>query len=246
MKLSDEPKTHGAIGFWEKIPGVNDTPGFFAIAQHVEISGIQTETEDGTYLRCDSNSRKGPQGFHKWLGTSCTCGSNEKPHGLTGHHHVRFDNMIAIFPIIEAVPYGHIMYFELDNQEDEIATIEGFHTEHARTLQEIFRLLLEWDFAYTELGSREPVAVVSHGMVEVLDIPQSIKDWIINNIPAEKIGRYLRGDANARVRTTETIPPLSDEFSEWLYGKISTTRAIGTYDSNEGANNANTQIPSSG
>lgn len=232
MRLSDEPKEPGCIGFWEKVPGVNDVPGFFAIAQHTEISNIQTGTEDGTYLRCDSNSVKGPQGFHKWLGDSCTCGSTEQPHGLTGHHHVRFDNMLAIYPVIEAVPYGHIMYFELDNQDDEVATIEGFHTEHARTLQEIFRLLLEWDYAYTNLNNRESVAIVAHGMVNVLNIPESIKEWIITNVPAEKIGRYLRGDENARVRVDPaTIPALSDEFSEWLHSKITQTRPIGGYDS---------------
>lgn len=231
MKLSDASKEPGCIGFWEKIPGINDVPGFFAIAQHIEISEIQVETDDSLYLRCDSNSIKGPQGFHKWLGDNCTCGSTDRPHGLTGHHHVRFDNMVAIFPIIEAVPYGHIMYFELDNQEDEIATIEGFHTEHARTLQEIFRLLLEWDYAYTNLNNREPVAVVSHGIVNVLEIPDSIQTWIINNIPAEKVGRYLNGDENARSRVDPlTIPPISDEFSEWLFEKISKTRAIGCYD----------------
>lgn len=231
MKLSDCSKEHGRIGFWEKIPGINDIPGFFAIAQHVEISNIQVETEDKIYLRCDANSIKGPQGFHKWLGEKCTCGSLEKPHGLTGHHHVRFDNMLAIFPIIEALPYGHIMYFELDNQIDEVKTIEGFHTEHARTLQEIFRLLLEWDFAYTELNSREEIAIVSHGMVEVLNIPESIKDWIINEVPMEKVGRFLSGSDNAQQRgDVSQIPALSDEFSEWLYDKISNTRSIGAYD----------------
>ena len=231
MKLRDSLQTIGQPGFFEKIPGVTDSVGFFAIAQHVDISSIQTASADKTYVRCDSRARKGPQGFHRWLGDQCTCGSLERPHGLTGHHHVRFDNMTAIFPVIEAVPYGHIMYFELDNEADEIATIEGFHTEHARTIQEIFRLLLEWDYAYTELGSTEQVASVCHGMVQVLDIPESIKNWILTNVPPEKVGRFLSGDTNARARVDpHTIPPLSDEFSEWLYIKISATRSIGEYD----------------
>lgn len=231
MKLCDSLQTLGQPGFFEKRLGISDTTGFFAIAQHVEISSVQTSTENGVYVRCDSRARKGPQGFHRWLGSQCTCGSTEPPHGLTGHHYVRFDNMKAIFPVIEAVPYGHIMYFELDNEADEIATIEGFHTEHARTLQEIFRLLLEWDYAYTALGNREDVASVSHGMVQVLAIPESIKTWILDAIPAEKVGRFLSGEPNARIRVDpSTIPALTDEFSEWLYTKISTTRSIGEYD----------------
>jgi len=229
MKLSDCSNEHGRIGFWEKIVGDTDDVGFFGIAQHIAITNIQVE-QDGS-IRCDSTSRKGPQGFHQWLGDRCSCGKLEPPYGPTGNHHIAFGQLAAIFPVIEALPYGHIMYFELQDPANEVKAIEEIHSDCARTLQEVFRLLLEWDFAYTHLGSTERIAEVSHGIVEVLEIPEPIKSWILTEVPMEKVSRFLAGMSNAQERTEiSQIPALSDEFSEWLYGKISTTRSIGEYD----------------
>jgi len=229
MKLSDCPKEHGRIGFWEKIVGDTDDVGIFGIAQHVTLGGVQVL--DGETIRCDANSRKGPHGFHSWTGSQCSCGSTEPPYPLTGHHYAAFGKITAIFPVIEALPYGHIMYFEMVDPEDEVKTIQEQHTDSSRTLQEVFRLLLEWDYAYTELGNRERIAEVSHGMVEVLQIPESIKTWLLTELPMEKVSRFLSGVENAQERAdVSEIPPLSDEFSEWLYDKISTTRSIGEYD----------------
>lgn len=228
MKLSECGKEPGMVGFWEKIIGQNDDVGFFGIARHLSIDEI-TITENGT-TRCDATARRGPHGLHDWLGDACSCGKAEKPYPLTGNHYITFENLTAIYPVLEAVPHGHIMYFELLSKEDELATIQEPHSDCARTLQEVFRLLLEWDFAYTELGNREVTAVVSHGIVEALQIPESIKTWIITEVPAEKVVRFIQNTPNARERTSEEIPPLTDEFSEWLYSKIMATRPIGGYD----------------
>lgn len=229
MKLSDGFKNKGAVGFFEKRIGVNDQVGFFGIARHVSLNDIEIERD--VYRRCDAGSYTGPQGLHIWNGTTCNCGSTQRPDPLSGNHQIRFDNMTAIFPVIEALPYGHIMYFELNNAEEEIEAIELSHSECARTLQEVFRLLLEWDFAYTELGNREITAEVSHGIVSVLQIPEEFKEWLISQVPPEKVGRFLSGDTNARERSNiSSIPSLDDEFSKWLYDKISSVRAIGAYD----------------
>lgn len=229
MKLSDCSNEHGRIGFWEKIVGSTDDVGFFGIAQHVPLQNIQTTL--GETSRCDATSRKGPQGFHSWDGERCSCGRLDEPYPLTGNHYISFGGLAAIFPVIEALPYGHIMYFELYNQPDEVKAIMEPHSDCARTLQEVFRLLLEWDFAYTALGNRERIAEVSHGIVEVLQIPESIVNWIMTQVPGEKISRFLAGEANAQERADiANIPPLTDEFSEWLYDKISSTRSIGEYD----------------
>jgi len=229
MKLSDCSNEHGRFGFWEKIVGDTDDIGFFGIAQHTAISGIQVSQDDAT--RCDATSRKGPQGFHTWLGDVCSCGKTEPPYGPTGNHHIAFGQLAAIFPVIEALPYGHIMYFELLDPAKEVLAITEPHSDCARTLQEVFRLLLEWDYAYTELGNTERIAEVSHGIVQVLNIPESIKTWLLTEVPMEKVGRYLSGMEDAQNRADiSAIPPLSDEFSEWLYSKISVTRSIGEYD----------------
>ena len=230
MKLNDESKEPGGIGFWEKRINHNDDVGFFLIAQHLPIKNIQVM--DGDIIRCDATAKTGPQGFHTWDGSVCSCGRTDEPYGLTAHHYLTFPNMAAIYPIIEAVPSGHILYFELLNPEDEVKLIKESHSDGARTLQEVFRLLLEWDFAYTELGNRERIAEVSHGIVQILDIPENIKTWILSEVPGEKVSRFLAGLPDAQERAdSSTIPPLTDEFSEWLHDKITHTRPIGGYDS---------------
>lgn len=233
MKLSDGFKQKGAVGFFDKKIGTNDGVGFFAFARHVSLEDIELERD--VWRRCDANARTGPHGLHIWDGTSCNCGKTTPPDPLTANHEIRFDSMTAIFPVIEAIPYGHILYFELDSPEEELIAIQESHSECARTLQEIFRLMLEWDFAYTELGNRELTAVVCHGMTEHLEIPEEFKAWLISEVPPEKVGRFLAGDPNARERAnTADIPSLDDEFSKWLYTKISSVRAIGGYDDGDG------------
>jgi hypothetical protein len=53
----------------------------------------------------------------------------------------------------------------------------------------------------------------------------------LNNTATEKVGRFLLGIPNARERgDVSEISALDDQFSEWLYDKIVSTRAIGAYD----------------
>jgi len=232
MRLQDADNRHGSTGFFYRTPGVNDSRGVFSFTQMVNaeerFSGKKVEEAE----RCDRKTRLGPTGFHEWnadLGV-CTCGRTEEPHLLTGHHHARFDNITAIFPVMEFSPYSVLMYVELEDSADEILTIEDFHTEHARTLQELLKLILEWDFAYVALDNREHVAEVCHGIVSVWDMPTECVDWLMNEMPPEKVGRFLMGSTDARVRPTELIPDIPDSLSEWMYEKIASCRSIGEYD----------------
>jgi len=231
MKLQDAINRHGAPGFFYRKPGVNDNKGVFSFTQLVNAKGKFDGKKVEEAERCDRKTGLGPTGFHEWNADLeiCTCGRTEQPYLLTGHHYVRFDNMTALFPVMEFLPYSVLMYMELENLEDEVSTIQDFHTEHARTLQEILKLILEWDFAYVELGSREHVAEVCHGIVSVWDMPAECAEWLMNEMPAEKVGRFLMGFTDARVRPTEPVPDIPDALSEWIYEKIMSCRQIGEY-----------------
>ena len=125
-------------------------------------------------------------------------------------------------------PHGLVVYFELKNELDEETLIRMPH--HARSIQEILRYIVEWDWAFTELGSTEQVAKTCHGIMSVINMPSSIKDFIVNTVPCEKLGRFLQGHPDARARTIEYIPGLPDDLSEWLYEKIDSCRPFGAYD----------------
>jgi hypothetical protein len=67
-------------------------------------------------------------------------------------------------------------------------------------------------------------------MLQVLDMPQNIRDWVISEVPPEKVARFLAGHINAQDRTTDPIPDLTQEFYDWVYNKIKQCRSFGEYD----------------
>lgn len=232
MRIQDAPRTDGMFpltGYFYKEPGVSDGYGLFSFTKIIDPSreDFSEVSEDN---RCDTMSSVGPIGFHQWDDAEglCSCGSPDKPYRLTGHHHITFPQLKMLAPVIEARPFTIIMYMELKNPADEVASIEGLHTEHCRTLQELFRLMYEWKYAHDELGSTEPMAAVCAGAIGVLDVPAEIEEWILSEMPQEKVGRYLSGSVSARTRP-DSIPDIPDFFGEWLHEKISTTRRLGGY-----------------
>jgi len=211
-------------GYFYRKQGVDDTKGLFCVTKFDDIP--KQLLDNGSYIRCDAG-HPGPRSFHYWDGTLCACGLSTPPDEITGHHIVKVDDVRASFPVIDAYPHGAIVYIELHTEELEDKLVLEPH--HTRTLQEMLRYLIEWDWAYTELNSIEEIAIVSNRIVNTLSIPSSIKDWVIDNVPEEKLGRFLKGETNARERTTKHIPDLTTELDEWLYYKLSACKAFGEF-----------------
>ena len=216
-------------GYFHKTVGGTDSYGMFSFTKLIDPS-TEDFSEVSKENRCDTLSSVGPTGFHQWSeeNEACSCGSLDRPYKLTGNHHITFPRLKMLTKVIDIRPYTIIMYMELKDPVDEVATIEGLHTANSRTLQELFRLMYEWKYAHDHLGSREPMATTCAGAINILDIPMEIEQWIVNEMPPEKVGRYLNGSDSARVRNTD-IPDLPDFFSEWLHDKINTTRETITY-----------------
>jgi len=65
-----------------------------------------------------------------------------------------------------------------------------------------------------------------------INMPSEVKNWFIEEMPSEKVGRYLEGNTDARVRIPELIPDLPDFVSEWFLTKVLyNNKGIGKYDS---------------
>lgn len=227
-KLRDHPSYRGGVGYYHKDPTVQNH-GFFALSG-ARLNPSHAVDPTGQHVRCDSASY-GPYGYHIWdseLG-ACNCGSTNEPDPSMGHHQIILSNIEYVSTVVEALPYGYVLYFELWSEEDEAECIRQRHSDCALTLQEIFRLMLEWDYAYTELNNREPIAVSCHGMVGVLEIPSNISEWLWS-LPEEKVAKFIRNDPHAQEPCArDSVPDLSDEFNDWVYQKITTSRPIGSY-----------------
>lgn len=225
--IGDEPNELGAVGYYDKTIGVNDTVGFFAISKAVQIP--PKDVAEGEEARCD-RGKLGPSSLHVWNEATniCSCGSLEKPDKVTGDHLIAMSDLIACYPVFEALPYGIILYIELKDPQKEEEAIRL--PNHTRTLQEMLRYIVEWDWAYDVLGNREEIAVLCNGIMSTIQTPDNVKEWVIDQVPPEKVGRFLQGHPDARARTAEPIPELPDFVSNWMHDLILRCRTFGEYE----------------
>lgn len=218
-----------------KLIGTNDDKGFFAFTQFVEPATFLLEEDKDK--RCDYSSQRIVRGFHHWNTETnlCSCGSTDEPSRVTGGHAMP-GKISAIMPVIDAYPIGMIIYIEIE-WADELQEMEyqNFHknvaTNITRTLQEQFRLLIEWEYAHEHLGNNEEMAVCASEILKEIDFPLTIRQWILDNVPNEKVNRFLEGREDAQQRAEiDTIPDLTDEFKEWLLNKFSTAKNFGEHE----------------
>jgi hypothetical protein len=207
LRLEDQPKHRGGVGSYVKSIGNNDNVGVFTVARCTQLSGDFTD-------RCDYG-KVGPVGWHEWDETKkvCSCGSKQMP-DLSLRDHVQSMPTIKWTDIVfDGAPYGYICYFEhFDPDLDEI--VRRDNQTSALTLQEIFVTMLEWDWAW-ENGSTNPIAECCHGMLSVMEMPDSVREWLIGNVSAQRVKKFLRGDsdANARGSRSPWFPP---EYDDWV------------------------------
>ena len=207
-----------------KLIGTNDDRGFFAFTQFAKPETFLLEEDKDK--RCDYLSPRIVRGFHHWNAETslCSCGSTDEPSRITGGHAMP-GRVSSIFPVIDAYPIGMIIYIEIEwAHEPEEMEYQNFHknvaTNITRTLQEQFRLLIEWEYAHEHLGNNEEMAVCASGILQAVDLPVTIRQWILDNVPNEKVNRFLEGREDAQQRAEiDTIPDLTEEFKEWLLSK---------------------------
>jgi len=221
MRFADEPFQDGVVPRMNKIVGSTDNIGLFCLTRADTV-----KEESG---RCNPLTTA-PASFHVWNPDTslCSCGVNTEPDIFTGDHFVDVGMIDGYHIILEGLPYGFVVYVELiaDVLEEQMAYMDY----HCRTLQEMLRYLVEWSWAYTDLGSTEEVARTAHGVLVSLELPDEMRQWVIDTIPFERLGRFLRGDQDANARTTELIPSLREDIDEWLHDKIVACRKLGEYD----------------
>jgi len=207
-----------------KIIGNTDNKGLFGFAKLDEPTNFMQPAD--VTKRCDYQAPLALRGFHKFENGVCNCGLQEEPDNLTGGHFA-LEDLTALFVVVDAHPAGLICYFEFADDEDFYLTQRG--NTLTRTLQEQFRFLIEWEYAHKHLDNSEEIAICATEMLEILDMPADIKEWILNSVPNEKVNRFLEGKTNALERTTDTIPDLTDAFSEWLLTRFQEAKNFGEH-----------------
>ena len=207
-----------------KVIGNTDNKGLFGFAKLDNPKNFMADTD--VTRRCDFDQPLALRGFHRWENGSCNCGLTDVPSTISGGH-FDLEALTALFVVVDASPAGLICYFEFANEEDFYLTQRG--NTLTRTLQEQFRFLLEWKYAHEHLDNNEEIAITATEMVNLLEIPQSIHDWIISEVPNEKVNRFLEGRTDALQRTQNQIPDLTDEFKVWLLDRFKIAKGFGEH-----------------
>lgn len=225
--LNEHPLHEYGIGYYFREIGKTDARGLFNFCKAVKNFRFEPGFDDDAgvnFNRCDNLAPRNvwlPSGFHEWNydTETCSCGSSEKPYGTTNDHFTCLTHC-KVFRVPVQTEHGFIAYLEYKKPENEEFSMQ--HSEcNARTLQELFRYILEWAWVHENMGNTEPVAVAAHGFVAGIDIPESILDWLWNAVPDQPVARFLRGSTTARIRQNiEGIPDMTDEFNEWIESLI--------------------------
>jgi len=241
--FAEQPQHLGGVGYYNKLPArtitedgstwtIDNTKGFFSFTQLIpDINEDEELGSDGEmHRRCDSgHNQYGPKGFHVWNTETeeCNCGADTAPYPLTGNHDLPFnelDWLSAVFGNPECG--GLVVYIESSDAEAEERVVAGRHSISARTIQEILRLMMEWEFAGSDFESTEPMVNVAKNMLTRLEMPNDVRDWIWTNVPPNKVQKYLEGNTDAQV--ADDPPDISGTIvEEWLLPLIQKTAIIG-------------------
>lgn len=207
LRLIDEPTHRGGVGDYARFAGYRDDRGIFMLSGARLIPAGATE-------RCDAD-RYGPYGFHRWdeYSQMCNCGSADMPDPNMGNHMITMENLEWADVIYDASPIGYLMYLEHKTPEldEQVRLVTPTAT---RTLQELFRIMVEWDFAYKELGNTELVSKTCSGILDSMGMPDEFRSWLLSDVDDQFVARYLKGHVRAYDRGVN-VPPLPEQFDDW-------------------------------
>lgn len=143
---------------------------------------------------------------------------------------IEFASMMKHSVVFDLTPIAQINYLYVldENMYDAFAPLRERMRNlsipyGAPTLHELFRLIIEWAWAHTDLGNEEYPARYCHNILRVLQMPLNVRDALIEQVPYQQVGKFLARDPEARVlRDLDEIVPCPLEFTEWLDGVLNT------------------------
>lgn len=126
--------------------------------------------------------------------------------------------------VVDATPVGVIQEVHFSLFLDEMF---HYHPQSlARTLHELFRLIIEWAYAHTEFGNNELAAKRCYELLQHLNMPNNVREDLINHVPPQAVELYIRGEDPFQATSFDIItdPPCPESFDVWYQSiKLPTT-----------------------
>lgn len=154
------------------------------------------------------------------------------------NHNYIYDAFRVVY---DGAPYFRIMYGQFVNLNkpdgkghyEPAPELEEIHLKQhpqlaARSLGELFRLIIDWDFAKHHYNNNENIANLAHNVLGAMNMPENIYQTIIDNFKPSPIVRYLQGDINClELGERQLTPP---ELIEYFKDKYYDFRHLKTHE----------------
>jgi hypothetical protein len=237
MALKDYGNGKNNLGYLDKIINNTDNYGLFFFAACADI-----KKENQSEYRCDSDSI-GPVCI-TWDGVAPYGLPLNK--SLSD---IKFLKVILDFAPNFYIIYWEWQEKELDIMKRNYSTLEEWQQKaidngwansdkyvqseyienklialhpqrNARTLGELFKLIIEWNIVNKEPFNNEEVqSVISSKILELMDMPENVYQELLNSFPDTHVSLYLQGNPDATQRPSD-VPNITPLFEEWIEEKL--------------------------
>lgn len=234
MGLDSYGNTKNTLGYLNKKININDHYGIFAVA-----SASVVTSDNQVSSRCDEGAM-GPVGFI-WTGNA----PYRLPMPIKSLSNIKYISPVIDFAPDFYILYGEAQETKLEMMQrtydslplwQQQALDAGFvppkeyidapHIEEglipvwpqrcARTLGELFKLIIEWDEVTKEpFNNVEPGALFYKSILEKLNMPVEVREELIEAFPNSHVAMYILGDVNALQRPSG-VPNITPLFDEWV------------------------------
>lgn len=127
---------------------------------------------------------------------------------------------------VDITPIGIVLEVRWEGLNPDIAAASlNAHPQTAsRTRHELFRLIIEWAYAHTALNNNEPAAVTCHDILRTVQMPLSVRNELLTEVPPQAVECYLRGQFPFSNTSFETLedPPAPPLFTAWYKSLMET------------------------
>lgn len=133
---------------------------------------------------------------------------------------------LSLEKLIDFTPVGVIIHGEFEVFTEHVIPLFNIHPQSVgRTPHELFRLIIEWAYAHTDLGNTELIAVTCHNLLRLTQMPLAVRNELLRSVPPQAVERYIRGEHP--FAATDSIfddPPMPPLFEMWFTKLVNKNR----------------------
>lgn len=135
---------------------------------------------------------------------------------------IHFPYLVELDTVVDAAPFFTIVYGFVERTDhtydhDLTSSVFNSHPQSSgRTIQELFRLIIEWAYAHTHFENNEHASIISHNALRVLQMPLDVRNELLEFVPPQAVELFVRGEYPFTASEIMENPPMPPLFSNWI------------------------------